>query len=658
MQDQDNHLQQENEELKERLREAEETLEAMRKGNVDAIVVQGPKGEQLYSLVSPEHPYQVFIESMGEVALILSEEGVILYANPAFYEMIGFLPEEVIGNSILNFIQESHKSFFINNVFKKQNKKSELNFVTKDQQLLNMSISVSKGSGNENENLCLLATNISTLKRVQRLIETSEAVTKILSEAPNITLALKSVVEILKSFLGWEVIVLWIWNHEKQVLTCTDIAHVDDIQIDEFIEKTMHVETGKKLMSSRVWSSYRPYWIEDVAEEPSFVRREAAMKNNIHGAFAFPFYEKSHLGGVIELFRSTPFKEEVDDPMFNLITSIGIEIGLYIQRKIAEELNTQFSTVVDYSMSGIYTMDRKGVVKTWNQSSERIYGWSAKEIIGTNIKNIYPVDRLYEFDELWNKLIAGEVIEHFQTQRLKKDGKLIWVDNVWGPLKDPFGEINEVCAIVQDISTQKTLENSLAEFQNKFKTYIEMTEEWIWEVDKKGFFVFSNQAVSKILGYHPEEVLGKNLLYFLSAEDREKLEKQFQFQLSLIPSKGWIHEIMHFVHKNGNTCCLEINATELKDTQEQLIGFRGASRDITEEKNLEKIKNEFISIVSHELRTPLTSIYGALTLLNAKNLNEEEKKELIKTAQRNSERLKNIINDIIDIEKLQLSTLR
>jgi PAS domain S-box-containing protein len=649
-------FQQENQELRERLCEVEETLEAMHKREANAIAVKGSKGDQLHSIVNSEHPYQVFIESMGEAALILSKEGIILYANAGFFKMIGYPAASVIGTSILDFVQEGSKSYFMNHLQKRGGKKSEFNFVTKEKQILTLSHSVFIGEWEGSENLCLLATDISELKRAQRFIEASEFITKILSEAPTLSSACRLMIDVLKNYFDWEVIVVWVWNKEKQILTCEEIDHIANIDIDEFAKKTKLAETGKNLSFSKVWSTYRPLWIEDIVEDPTFFRRKEAIKNNLHGAFAFPFYQESQLGGVVELFRRTPFKEDVDDLLLNLVTSIGIGIGVYMQRKVAEDAKFQLSTLVTYSANGIYSTDKNGIVQTWNPSSERIYGWKASEIIGSSLKKIFPDEKLYEFDEIWQKIFSGKAIEHFQSQRMRKDGKIIWVDNAYGPITNPLGEIVGVCIVVEDITSQKTVAESLVHSEEKFKTFIEMAEEWIWEIDKDGNFSFSNQAVNNILGYKVEEILGKNILYFLSTDDAEKIERQIQ--ANIMQKKGWVHQIMHFIHKNGSDCWLESNAAELINERGELQGFRGVSQDITNFKNLEKIKNEFISIVSHEIKTPLTSIYGSLTFLKTKELGPKEKQDLIATAQRNSERLINIINNIMDVEKLQLGEVK
>ncbi len=102
----------ENEELHSRLTDAEETLLAIRNGEVDAIVISGTKGEQVYSLSSAETPYRTFIEEMNEGAVTLSKEGIIIYCNQRFAEFVHEPIELVIGSYFKRFIVPNDKSNF------------------------------------------------------------------------------------------------------------------------------------------------------------------------------------------------------------------------------------------------------------------------------------------------------------------------------------------------------------------------------------------------------------------------------------------------------------------------------------------------------------------------------------------------------------------
>ncbi|MFO7658518.1 MAG: PAS domain-containing protein [Bacteroidales bacterium] len=100
----------ENEELNSRLAEMEEALAAIRNGEVDAIMVSGKQGEQVYSVSSAETPYRTFIEQMSEGAVTLTKEGTIIYCNPRFAEIVKSPLERVIGSSLKRFIAPDDNS--------------------------------------------------------------------------------------------------------------------------------------------------------------------------------------------------------------------------------------------------------------------------------------------------------------------------------------------------------------------------------------------------------------------------------------------------------------------------------------------------------------------------------------------------------------------
>ena len=93
-------------ELRQRLQEAEETLKAIRSGEVDALVVAGPAGEKVFTLEGAEYPYRVLIESMNEGAISLSKDGTILYCNSAFARMVGTSLDQIMGHDVCEFVPD------------------------------------------------------------------------------------------------------------------------------------------------------------------------------------------------------------------------------------------------------------------------------------------------------------------------------------------------------------------------------------------------------------------------------------------------------------------------------------------------------------------------------------------------------------------------
>lgn len=127
---------------------------------------------------------------------------------------------------------------------------------------------------------------------------------------------------------------------------------------------------------------------------------------------------------------------------------------------------------------------------------------------------------------------------------------------------------------------------ALRESEEKFRSIVETTNEWIWAGDLEGQITYSNPAVKQILGYNQTEVVGKNVFEFLHEDDRQAFADSIRN--SVIKESGWSQEVRRFRHRDGNVHYLESNAATVFGSQGKLVGFRGSDRDITERKRAEE----------------------------------------------------------------------
>lgn len=169
----------ENEQLHSRVVEIEEALTAIRNGEVDAIMVSGRKGEQVYSVSSAETPYRTFIEEMGEGAVTLTKEGVILYCNPKFAEIVETPHEKVVGSDLKHFISPDDNSKLDDFLAQPAHDKHDVLIVNlNNTQYLRLSIHLLPPYL-QGDNYILIATDISDLKRKEE--ELNEIIRKLVS---------------------------------------------------------------------------------------------------------------------------------------------------------------------------------------------------------------------------------------------------------------------------------------------------------------------------------------------------------------------------------------------------------------------------------------------------------------------------------------------
>lgn len=176
--------------------------------------------------------------------------------------------------------------------------------------------------------------------------------------------------------------------------------------------------------------------------------------------------------------------------------------------------------------------------------------------------------------------------------------------------------------------------------------------------DRQGRFIRLNEAEAACLGLRSAvEAVGKTLGEILPDDQSERiLEDERELLATGKPAYNRIRQIV----SKGDTKWYAVNMAPIREPGSGIVGMVGVSRDVTEDKNIQRVKDEFISTISHELRTPLTSIQGSLALLRGGLAGDLPGRvaEFIEISFQNCTRLLRLINDILDVEKLAKGELQ
>ncbi len=202
------------------------------------------------------------------------------------------------------------------------------------------------------------------------------------------------------------------------------------------------------------------------------------------------------------------------------------------------------------------------------------------------------------------------------------------------------------------------MSRALRESDENFRRMVAaVTDYAIFMLDANGHVISWNEGAQRLKGYDETEIIGKHFSTFYSADDvahgKPDRELGDAARLGRIEAEGWR------VRKDGTRFFADVMITAVRDTKGELRGFSKIIRDVTAKREIERFRSEFVSIVSHELRTPLTSIKGSLGLLRAGLLGHlpEEAASMVQIAYNNSERLGRIIDDILDMAKIESGEL-
>jgi PAS domain S-box-containing protein len=172
------------------------------------------------------------------------------------------------------------------------------------------------------------------------------------------------------------------------------------------------------------------------------------------------------------------------------------------------------SAIIDSAEDAIVTKTLDGIITSWNKGAERIFGYTAKEVIGKPVTILIPADHQDEEPSILARLRAGERIEHYETVRVRKDGTLVDISLTVSPIRGPDGRIIGASKIARDISERKRAEEALRTREEELTDFIENSAVGLHWVGPDGTILWANKAELELLGYTREEYIGHHISEF------------------------------------------------------------------------------------------------------------------------------------------------
>lgn len=285
-----------------------------------------------------------------------------------------------------------------------------------------------------------------------------------------------------------------------------------------------------------------------------------------------------------------------------------------------------------------------------------------EEILGRLVVDVFP-DKSYSSENILNyfkgMLKGKSLVNKKHADCIKDKGALeIFSKNPFNvPVFNDQQEMKYIIHRIEDESELEGLKQIALESSSRFQALVEHIDDYaMMMLDTEGRFLTWNSGAELILGYEPEEVEKNHfsILYPKEAKFHSKYVLKAAEENGRYEEQGWR------VRQNGSKFWAGILITPIYvqssyDQKNHLIGFGKMLRDLTIQKQIDNVKNEFVSVVNHELRTPLTTIFGAIRLLvNWPHIPPEKHDNLLKVANDNCDKLLTLINDILEVGNLDL----
>lgn len=294
--------------------------------------------------------------------------------------------------------------------------------------------------------------------------------------------------------------------------------------------------------------------------------------------------------------RETPINDSAapirqsDGPLFGVVLVFR---DVTAQRK-SQELAAQLAAIVEHSGDAMLTKDLNGIVRTWNASAERLFGYRAEEIIGKRVTVLFPPDRLTEEDYILGRLRAGQPVERLETIRVKKDGTPIPVAISVSPLKNADGQIVGASKIVHDITELVAAREALTREKELLATTLASIGDAVVVTDPEGRVTFLNEEAERLTKWSNAEAQGKALpevFYIVNEETRLPVENPVEKVLRI---GGVVSLANHTIltAKDGTEVPIDDTAAPIRLADGPLLGVVLVFRDFTERKQADKALRE------------------------------------------------------------------
>ena len=381
-------------------------------------------------------------------------------------------------------------------------------------------------------------------------------------------------------------------------------------------------------------------------------------------------------------------------------------------RKQANLVARRLAAIVASSDDAIASKDLDGVVTSWNRGAERIFGYSADEMIGRSIRTIIPDDLQSEEDMVLGRIRAGLSVDHYETRRRRKDGTEILVSLTVSPIIDETGSVVGASKIARDVTEATRLRTSAAEQAAISQKLSDVGSIVASSLDRNAIVQKVTDTATALTHaefgaffYNKHDPSGgAYMLYTLSGAAKDAFAKFPHPRATAVFAPTFRGEGVvrlddvtadprcgqnppYYGMPEGHLPVRSYLAVPVKAASGQVLGglFFGHSQPgvfsetherlatgvaswaslalqnaqlYTEAREADRLKDEFLAVLSHELRTPLNAIMGYARLLRGQILTGDKALSGLETLERNAASLTQIVEDVLDISRIVAGKIR
>lgn len=338
-------------------------------------------------------------------------------------------------------------------------------------------------------------------------------------------------------------------------------------------------------------------------------------------------------------------------------------VGLVFTRRLSRELDraqrdlSRLAAIVGASDDAILSKNRDGIVLTWNQGAERMFMLTADEIVGRPVSQIVPGSETETEHDAMRRVFDHRAVVRDQTRRMRRGGSTFEAAVTMSPVVAPDGAIAAAAVIVRDVSQEAAARQALKESEERFRLATRATLDVMWDRDPRRGGTWWSDAFYERFGYGREPLTATHDFWrtTIHPDDRWRILDSLD---EFLASDGdvWTGEY-RFARVDGSYAWIYDRAYAVRDDGGAPVRMIGSMMDVTLRKEADRMKSDFVSFVSHQLRTPLSGMSWMLELAEeAPGLPAETRGYLI-DARESAARLVTLVNDLLDISRLESGRL-
>jgi PAS domain S-box-containing protein len=611
-------------------------------------------------------------DSANDLIQIASPDGNFLFVNKTWKDKLGYTNDDIPNLTFNSILDESARESMINKMAEMSEENNELKvdtiLKTKDGDKVfvtgNLNCTYVKGKKKECRGIFYDVTERLKAEKAQNLYYSISNLTFNTADLDSLFIEIHNE---LQKIVTADNFYVALCDEAKTYIQFPYFKDNKSKEVEEFLKRPF----GEGLTEYAITNQKPVFYTEK-----DLLELQEKKKLIIHGSLpkvwlGVPLKQGGNIIGII-VVQSYTDKKTYSRKDLDLLVFISSQIATAIDRqqkqiKIREQ-SARMHSIFESGDHMIWSVDRALLFSSYNRNfSEFLKGnYMMDSKFKTPPKDINEINRTVFWELKYSKAFEGKSVQ-FELKFINhKTKKVSWKNIILNPIFLEDNVIEEVSGIAYDITDKKLSEIALTKSEEQFRDIFESFQDVYFRCSFDGEITMLSPSVKEFLGYEADELIGKDITnYYLYSKKSKDLLK------NLVRVKSIRDFEAALIHKDSRIIQSLCNLRLVYDNKMESVVLEGVARDITKlkETNIElkqakevaerslKVKELFLANMSHEIRTPMNGIIGMIDLMEGTSITPDQK-HYIQTIKKSSETLLNILNDILDLSKIEAGKMQ